>query len=179
MRAALLAAQKMAESMVADAEKKKAELLGDVSQEVQKRKAELDLQLQQEQLRLDTAKKATGDFLSQLRGLYQQQLQLLDQLPQEEFAVSPSSQPEQQDTAEAIEESIRSAFTREFSDEETSSQETEETVEAPAAAASEQQEEPHVEELSSDSIFDDFQTTRRLNINELKFGRNYGSPDQK
>ena len=69
MRAALLTAQKMANSMVAEAEEKKKSLLADAEAQAQKKIGSLQDAVEQEQRRLTAAKAETADFLAKVRGL--------------------------------------------------------------------------------------------------------------
>ena len=133
MRATLLTAQKMADSIVHEAEAKRDEMLRD---------AETGAQTQIAQ--------------------YQRELQFLEQLPQAETAVpaAPETSP-----VEEIEERVMAAF---------SSQEVEkpEPAEEPAP---EEPEAPAVDDYPEGDPFarDDLDATRRINLEELKFGRNY------
>jgi len=188
MRAALLAAQKMAENMVAEAEAKKAELLKDVDATIRQRQEELSREVAAEEQRLETAKAKVAAFMEKSRALCQQQLSTLDQISQEELTPAVVSAPvveesKKEETAAAIEESLRSAFSLNFSVTAEDDEKEEEIPEEEPATIMEtvqevvsQPSEPLKEE-DADSIYSEFQTTRRINISELKFGRNYDSND--
>jgi cell division initiation protein len=186
MRAALLTAQKMAENLVAEAEAKKAELLKDVDATIRQRQEELSREVAQEEQRLENAKAKVAAFLEKSRALCQEQLSALDHISQEELTPAAVSVPvveevKQEETAAAIEESLRSAFSMSFSSA-FEKDEAEEAKEEPATIVETVQEvvsqpsEPLKEE-DADSIYSEFHTTRRINISELKFGRNYDSND--
>lgn len=63
MRKTLLAAQQMAEAMVSDAEKKKAELVHDAEAAAQTRLAEIQKEIADEEYRLQKAKEATAAYV--------------------------------------------------------------------------------------------------------------------
>ena len=187
MRAALLTAQKMAENLVAEAEAKKAELLKDVDATIRQRQEELSREVAQEEQRLENAKAKVAAFLEKSRALCQEQLSALDHISQEELTPAAVSVPvveevKQEETAAAIEESLRSAFSLNFSvafekdEEETEEEEEPATIVETVQEVVSQPSEPLKEE-DADSIYSEFHTTRRINISELKFGRNYDSND--
>ena len=81
MRAALLTAQKMASTMVEEAEAKKAHLIANAEAEARNKIGALQEELLFEQKRLNTAKSATAEFISKSRAVCEAQLKLLEQLP--------------------------------------------------------------------------------------------------
>ena len=80
MRKALLSAQKMADQMVAEAEDKKAALLGQAEREVNEKMAGLRQEVENEQLRLTAAQNATAAYISKLKDLYQHEMDYLSGL---------------------------------------------------------------------------------------------------
>ena len=102
MRKALMAAQRMAEDLVKEAEQKKADILKDVEGEAQRRKEELDRQTQAEEYRLEQAKQSTAAFVAQLRTLYAGQAAFLDQLG--ELAPPAPAQPAPDPVSETVSE---------------------------------------------------------------------------
>ena len=80
MRKALMAAQRMAEDLVKEAEQKKAEILKDVEGEAQRRKEELERETQAEEYRLQQAQRATAAFVERVRALHADQETLLSKL---------------------------------------------------------------------------------------------------
>ena len=107
MRKALMAAQRMAEDLVKEAEQKKAEILQQAEGEAQRRKEEITRELQAEEYRLEEAKKATAAMVAQIRALTQQQTAFLDQLdqlcpPREEVREDPV-----EETVEEIDDSVQ------------------------------------------------------------------------
>lgn len=77
MRKTLLAAQKMADSMVADAESKKAALLQDAENAARARIEELDVRVNAEEYRLQAAQEATASYVAEVSRLYEAQKDLL------------------------------------------------------------------------------------------------------
>ena len=69
MRRALLAAQKMADDMLAEAEAKKAALLKDTEKAARERMDQLRQEIASEELRLRSAQEATSSFVVQAREL--------------------------------------------------------------------------------------------------------------
>ena len=88
MRKALMAAQRMADDLVKEAEQKKAAIIREAEQEALNRKASLSRELEAEEFRLATAQQATAAFVEQVQALYADQQELLTRLgdlcPQEE-----------------------------------------------------------------------------------------------
>ncbi len=77
MRKTLLAAQKMADSMVADAENKKAALLKDAESAARSRIEELKTEVAAEEYRLQVAQEATASYVAEVSRLYDSQKDLL------------------------------------------------------------------------------------------------------
>ena len=108
MRKALMAAQRMAEDLVKEAEQKKAEILKQAEGEAQRRKEEITRELQAEEYRLQEAQKATAAMVSKIRALTQQQASFLDQLDQ----LCPPQQETQEDPVEEAAEEIDDSVQR-------------------------------------------------------------------
>ena len=69
MRKALMTAQRMADDLVQDAEKKKAELIQQAEAEAADRKSSITRELQAEEYRLQQAQQATAAFVEKVRAL--------------------------------------------------------------------------------------------------------------
>ena len=80
MRKALMAAQRMADDLVKDAERKKEEMLAQAEASVRSRKAELAKELESEEYRLQKAQQATNTFVSRVRALHAKEAEYLSQL---------------------------------------------------------------------------------------------------
>ena len=157
MRAALLTAQKMASTMVEEAEAKKAHLIANAEAEARNKIGALQEELLFEQKRLNTAKAATADFVRRSREICESQISLLERIPDltpETISdPAPDEEEEQADIA-AIGEKILSAFE--------SAPEQEKEDEGVQQDLLEPDDNPFVETA-----------TRAVDLSELKFGRNY------
>lgn len=80
MRRALLAAQKMADDMLAEAEEKKAALLRDTEKAARERMEQLRQEIASEELRLRSAQEATLSFVTQARDLCKRETEFLSNL---------------------------------------------------------------------------------------------------
>ena len=81
MRAALLSAQKMASNMVSEAEEKKETLLADAEMEARAKIGALHDEIVFEQKRLNAVKAQTKEFVEKARVICEQQLKLLETVP--------------------------------------------------------------------------------------------------
>ena len=152
MRATLLTAQKMADSIVHEAEAKRDEILAQAESSAREKIGQL------RQGQMDLAK-----FISAARELCDRELKFLEQLPTLPVeAEIPPSQPETAETVEQIEEKVMAAFGEESAEEE----ETTAEEEAPAA----EDDYPEGDPFAADTVDE---PTRRINLSDLKFGRNY------
>lgn len=77
MRKTLLAAQKMAESMVSDAESRKAELVEEAEEAARQRINELRAEIAAEEYRLQAAQESTSEYVAELVKLYEGQRDFL------------------------------------------------------------------------------------------------------
>lgn len=157
MRAALLTAQKMASTMVEEAEAKKAHLIANAEAEARNKIGALQEELLFEQKRLNTAKAATADFIDRSREVLEAQLKLLQQLPDltpETISAPVEEESDKQADIAAIGEKILSSFE--------SASEQEEEDEGVQQDLLEPDDNPFVETA-----------TRAVDLSELKFGRNY------
>ena len=183
MRATLLTAQKMADSIVREAEQKRDEMLAEATAkhdtmiaqaenaayvkigQLQQKIAETEARLQQGQTEL-------ARFIAVSQDLCNKQLNLLKELPVIEVSAPVVQMPEPAPAevivpavAEEIEEHVKAAFQMESLTEEEPVA-AEEPV-APVEAFGAMESDPFaVEEV-------DFAATRRINISDLQFGRNY------
>ena len=102
MRKALMAAQRMAEDLVKEAEQKKAAILKEVEGEAQQRKEELAREVEAEEYRLQQAQQSTASFVEKVRSLYAGQVDFLNKL--DELAPQSAPQPAPDPVAEAADE---------------------------------------------------------------------------
>ena len=166
MRAALLTAQKMATTMVSEAEQQKNAILADAQAEARRKIGALQDEIAQEERRLNAAKAATADFAEQVRSIYERGMKFLEELPeleQEPVHVPVKEQVVHEETdVNEIEAKILASFTE---------KEMPPVPEAPKVT----EEEPVSEDAEEGNPFVD--TGRHLKLSELKFGRNYRSEE--
>ena len=176
MRKALMAAQRMAEDLVKEAEQKKADILKEAEGEAVRRKEEISRELQAEEYRLQEAQKATAAMVAKIRALTQQQASFLDQLEQ----LCPPQQEVQEDpveeAVEEIDDSVQRLLQQAMMDA---------TAENLKARQEETREEP--EDLSDTAEFDPVEVPdqedeeeedepvrgSRIDFGTLQFGRDY------
>lgn len=171
MRAALLTAQRMANTMVEEAEEKKKSMLAGAEDEARAKIGALQSDVELEQRRLNAAKAATADFLQKTRELAQAQLALIERAPDltpEEIVGDKTAEQKAVTDVNAIEERILAAF-----------RPTEAALEeaAPEAAPAEENavkaEEAKAEPLEPDDSPFVETASHAIRLDDLKFGRNY------
>lgn len=161
MRATLLTAQKMADSIVREAEAKRDEIMAQAQTQAQEKISCLRQELSQAEDRLRQGREELARFIASSRDICARELAYLEQLPQ--LPAEQNTAPAEE-KAQEIEENVLAAFssqTVETQAEEPQAPEMPPEPEYPAGdpfAA----EEPEVSE-----------PTRRINLSDLKFGRNY------
>lgn len=160
MRATLLTAQKMADSIVHEAEAKRDELMARAESDAREKIAQLHLEVEVAEARLRQGQQELARFIAASREVCAKELQMLDQLPQLPVEVEVPAAAEA--PVEEIEERVMAAF--ESQAEEEPAPEVEAPVEAPETAYPDG--DPFAAEEPSEP-------TRRINLKELKFGRNY------
>ena len=163
MRATLLTAQKMADSIVHEAEAKRDEILAQAESSAREKIGQLRQEVEAAEERLRQGQMDLANFISAARELCDRELKFLEQLPTLPVeAEIPPSQPETAETVEQIEEKVMAAFGEESAEEE----ETTAEEEAPAA----EDDYPEGDPFAADTVDE---PTRRINLSDLKFGRNY------
>ena len=160
MRATLLTAQRMADSIVKDAEAKRDEMLAQAETDAQAKIQRYQEELTVAQKRLEEGQAELSRFVAASRDLCQRELSCLEQLPTLEVAVPA---PVVEDTsAREIEENVMAAFAAQ---------------EVPAEEpAKEEEPAPVVDDYPVGNPFakdESLDATRRIDLDDLKFGRNY------
>lgn len=162
MRATLLTAQRMADSIVREAEGKRDEILAQAESGAQEKIAGCQRELAVAEDRLKQGQQELARFIAASREICARELQFLEQLPQlpvEQEQPAPAAEA----PVEEIEEKVMAAFAAQP-----------ESEEQPAAA----EEVPApVEDYPEGDPFareEPLEATRRINLDDLKFGRNYG-----
>ena len=192
MRATLLTAQKMANQLVEEAKAKRAKMLEEAEAIAQERVGSLSEQVAAEEARLKSARASVAAMKASIRDLLTHEQEFLDSLPEPEVtADAPAAQGDStaaDEVATEIGDSIRRMMEEEQQEQakvEVPAPEAEQAPAAPEAQEAKPQEEaaPADEAVPAaaparpttrivDDDVDDA-PTRRLDLSELRFGRNY------
>ena len=171
MRAALLTAQRMASTMVEEAEEKKKSVLAGAEDEARAKIGALQSDVELEQRRLNAAKAATAEFLQKTRELAQAQLALIERAPDltpEEIVGDKTAEQKAETDVNAIEERILAAFHPTEAAPEEAAPEA-----APAEENAAKAEEAKAEPLEPDDSPFVETASHAIRLDDLKFGRNY------
>ena len=168
MRAALLTAQRMANTMVEEAEEKKKAVLAGAEDEARAKIGALQSDVELEQRRLNAAKAATAEFLQKTRELAQAQLALI--LTPEKIAGGEKAEQKAEADVNAIEETILASFRP--AAEEAAPEKAQEAAPAEEQSAP-KAEEPKAEPLEPDDSPFVETASHAIRLDDLKFGRNY------
>ena len=160
MRATLLTAQKMADSIVHEAEAKRDQILAQAETGAREKIEDYRRELSEAEERLRQGQLELSKFIAASREICSKELSFLEQLPELPVAApAPEAEPA---PVEEIEEKVMAAF-------------KEQPVEEPEA-------EPAGEPAATEDAYpegdpfartEDMDATRRINLDDLKFGRNY------
>ena len=160
MRATLLTAQKMADSIVHEAEAKRDQILAQAETGAREKIENYRRELTEAQDRLRQGQIELSKFIAASREICSKELSFLDQLPELPVAEpAPAAEPA---PVEEIEEKVMAAFKE---------QPVEESA-AEIAGEPVQAEDPYPEG-DPFARTEDLGATRRINLDDLKFGRNY------
>ena len=163
MRATLLTAQKMADSIVHEAEQKRDEMMAQAEAGAHEKIEHLRAEFNEAESRLHQGQAQLAEFIEATRAICGKQLDFLNQLPQLPVNSIQEAKPL---PVEEIEEQVMATF----------AQETVEAVqqETPAAPVQEpapvEESFPEPDPFAAETVSE---PTRRINLDELKFGRNY------
>ena len=183
MRKALMTAQRMADDLVQEAERKKAEILRQAESESQNRMSNLSKEVEAEEFRLQKAQQATISFVEKVRALYADQDKLLSNLGElcpAQAQAQPAADPVDKTVSEiddnvqrllaqamkdATAENLRAKVEREEEDLEDTAEFGPVDPESPAPA----------EESGEEEEDEDPPSPRgsRIDFGELQFGRDY------
>ena len=175
MRAALLTAQRMANTMVEEAEEKKKTMLAGVEDEARAKIGALQSDVELEQRRLNAAKAATAEFLQKTRELAQAQLALIERAPDltpEEIAGADEPTQKVETDVNAIEENILASFRADKEQAAPAAEAAAEPAAAPAAEGAPQAEKKAEPLEPDDSPFVET-ASHAIRLDDLQFGRNY------
>lgn len=165
MRSTLLTAQRMAAQMVQDAQAQKDEMLASARQEAATQIGQLELETEQARQKLALAQQELAAFVQHSQELCAAQAAFLQQLPEMQLTKAAPEPEVQPVVEEPVVETAQPAQPV---------QPEPEPVQAPAAqpveepAAAQEPAQPAREEEE-----DPFPVDFKLNLDELKFGRNY------
>ncbi len=176
MRKAVLMAQKMADEIVAEAEAKRDEMLSGAEREAKERMLAIRQETENEQLRLTAAKNATAAYLSKLKELYEHEMDYLSSLSK--LNTTPVRPDPVAQTAAAIGGAVEKAVAEELPPE--PAEEPKPPLEEEplyqevrrGAVPAEAPEDEAVDE-DEDNEEEDDSPTRRIDFNNLKFGKDY------
>ena len=164
MRATLLTAQKMADSIVHEAEAKRDEMLAQAENSAREKIGQLQREVEAAEERLRQGQQELARFITASRELCDRELKFLERLPvlpvEQEASLEPEKKPEE--TVQQIEEQVMAAFDQQ------PEEETPTAAEEESAAPVDDY--PEGDPFATDSVDE---PTRRINLNDLKFGRNY------
>lgn len=161
MRATLLTAQRMADSIIREAEQKRDQMLAEAQIIAEQRISGYGRELAEAEERLRQGQVELARFIATTRELCNQELRFLDQLPQTPVSVPVAAPVVEEHSVEEIEENVMAAFAFHEPEEADEPEEVEET------------EEPEEEEKPVEAKPEDPFGTRRIDLNDLRFGRNY------
>ena len=170
MRSTLLSAQRMAAQMVEDARQAKEKVLEEARVETAAAVAKSEAQQRDAETRMALAKSELATFLLRARELCETQMAYLSRLP--EMDLEETSAKAETDAVAQLEQEILVSVAAEM--EETPVVEEPAVEEAPAEEPVEEtpvEEEPAAEETTEAE--EPFPVDFKLNLDELKFGRNY------
>lgn len=186
MRSTLLTAQRMAAKLVQEAQTEKDQMLAEARREVAEEIAALEAQKEQSQKKLAMAQQELAEFVQRSNELCQQQVQFLNALP--ELDLTMTQVPAQEKVTEAVQaigEDIMASYETEQEEPAEQSTDAEEAVvEEPAEQPADVEEavveepveqEPEQVEQPAEPEEISFANDFKLDLDELKFGRNYTS----
>ena len=169
MRATLLTAQRMADSIVKEAEQKRDQMMTQAEIDAKMKITRLKNETAANEERLRQSQAELEKFSAAIRAVCDKEIQLLAELPQRPVEL-PQEETEADSPVQEIEDHVMAAFKEMDTAEPAAETETPaaEPAEAPAEKA-----EPAPETGDPFADFPDLSATRQLNLDELKFGRNY------
>ena len=120
--------------------------------------------------RLRKGKEELEEFSAAVRAVCDKEIQLLNELPQAPVEL-PQEEARPEDSVQEIEDSVMAAFSEAAPEEDGDAAETQTEASEPVAEAADSAAD------TSDPFgdFPDLSSTRQINLDELKFGRNYNT----
>ncbi len=189
MRATLLTAQKMANQLVEEAKEKRAKMLEEAESIAREQADKLARQVAEEEAKLKSARASVAAMTASIRDLLAHEQEFLDSLPDPEaMAAETAAAEEGSAVADEVVSEIGHSIRRVMQDEPAPAQAAGETPAAAEAEEEPQEEAAEEEAVKTDEapaaaparptsriVDDDVDDapTRRLDLSELRFGRNY------
>lgn len=167
MRATLLTAQRMADSIVKEAEQKRDQMMTQAEIDAKMKITRLKNETAANEERLRQSQAELEKFSAAIRAVCDKEIQLLEELPQRPVE-TPREEAEEDSPVQEIEDHVLAAFGKTEPDE-TPEQSEEQAAEVPSRP------EPEDEDGDPFADFPDLSATRQMNLDELKFGRNYNN----
>ena len=171
MRATLLTAQRMADSIVKEAEQKRDQMMTQAEIDAKMKITRLKNETAANEERLRQSQTELEKFSAAIRAVCDKEIQLLTELPQRPVEL-PREEAEEDSPVQEIEDHVMAAF------KETDVTEPAAEAEEPAAEPAESPaEKTDAAPADGDPFVDfpDLSATRQINLDELKFGRNYNN----
>ena len=171
MRATLLTAQRMADSIVKEAEQKRDQMMTQAEIDAKLKINCLKNEALANEERLRRGKEELEKFSAAIRAVCDKEIQLLNELPQAPVE-PPQAEDQAEDSVQEIEDNVMAAF-KETETDSADASAPESPVEP--SESSEGQEAPAADTDDPFADFPDLSSTRQINLDELKFGRNYNT----
>lgn len=174
MRKALMTAQRMADEMVQEAEKKRDAILQEAEEAAKSKTENIRKEIEAEQFRLTSAQSATAAYIARVRALHEKELSYLDQLHE----LAPDAAPAVDAVEEAVSEiddNVQRLLAQAMADA-TAENIKAKVADEPVEDLSDTAEFPVVEESSAapeEKPAEDLDSTRRIDFGNLQFGRDY------
>ena len=163
MRKTLMAAQRMADDLVKDAEQKRSQILQDAEAEAQKKIDSLRQEADAERFRLTSAQKETAAYVEQVRTLHAQTMAYLDQLSQLSPVPADNGAAKVEEAVSDIDDSVQRLVAQAMADATAENERARQMEENPPEASAHRDDEED----------DDLEDTTRIDFGELQFGRDY------
>lgn len=169
MRRTLLSAQKMADSMVKEAEAKKIDAITKAEGEAKRRIEEIRREINNEEMRLNAARNSTTAYVNKLKELYTREIEYIGRLA--DMTLTSGEKALENDPVKEIEEKVSEIIAATQSDVavETS------VAKAPSPAAKELEENVAVQEVQGekDTKTESGEQSDTLVFDRLEFGKDY------
>lgn len=170
MRATLLTAQRMADSIVKEAEQKRDQMMTQAEIDAKMKITRLKNETAANEARMRQGREELEKFTAAIRAVCEKEIQILTELPQ--LPVEVPQEKTTEASVQEIEDRVLAAFN------ESAPEPAAEEPQAAAPAAEPAEAEPAAvpaDDADPFADFGDLSGTRQLNLDELKFGRNYNN----